>query len=124
MKIDQKQCASEAVLKQLEGLGVVLKGFRIRLRKTHTVLAQECGFSRQTLSRIEKGDPSVAIGQVARYVECVGAEGTLGRLVVSLDSGPRTRVRRTGKEIELAKQESCSEKLQPNQSSDNLTMHA
>lgn len=40
---------------------------------THADVASVAGFSRQTLSRIEKGDPSVSIGQVARYASLVGA---------------------------------------------------
>lgn len=83
----------------LVNLGTSLRSHRLAKRMTHEQVAEACGFSRQTLSRIERGDPSVAIGQVIRYAAKVGGEA-LFQLEPSQDiEVSRKRVRRTQAEM-------------------------
>jgi len=67
---------------------------------THEDVAAACGFSRQTLSRIERGDPSVAIGQVARYAELLGASKALSLKMPQKVEATQRRVRHTTRERE------------------------
>ncbi len=46
----------------METLGLRLKEARIRSRQTQDELGARIGVSRQTLARMEKGDPTVSIG--------------------------------------------------------------
>ncbi len=105
MKIDQKSRAPESVTSSLSELGAALRGHRLLKRMTHEEVAQLCGFSRQTLSRIERGDPSVAIGQVARYAELVGASKALTLKMPTKVLAAQRRVRRTAVERLPAGQE-------------------
>ena len=101
MKIDQKISSTERVVKVLESFGTALKSVRIKRRLTHEEVASACNFSRQTLSRIERGDPSVAIGQIARYAEYVGATKAFALKPVLPDVTARNRVRRTALETRI-----------------------
>lgn len=98
MKVSQKSRATETTAETLARLGLHLREFRLSKRMTHEQASQEAGFSRQTLSRIERGDPSVAIGQVMRYIELVQAQQVL-QLPAEVDlQAPRKRVRRRSTE--------------------------
>lgn len=99
MKIDQNASPPESAQTLLAALGASLRAQRLSKRLTHEDVVKVCGFSRQTLSRIEKGDASVAVGQIARYAELLGIEGSL---LVPSPAAPSvgSRVRRTRKEKE------------------------
>lgn len=73
MKIKQKTRVDEPLGEVLSTLGAALRGHRLVKRLTQEQAADQAGFSRQTLARIERGDPSVAFGQIARYAQVVGA---------------------------------------------------
>lgn len=93
MKVSQKTRVTESTVDTLARLGLHLREFRLAKRMTHEQAALEAGFSRQTLSRIERGDPSVAIGQVMRYLEVVQAQAVM-QLPKDVDlAAPRKRVR-------------------------------
>ncbi len=109
MKIDQKSKATESVVSLLGELGSALRGHRLVKRMTHEDVAQACGFSRQTLSRIERGDPSVAIGQVARYAELLGASKAFGLKMPQKVEPTQRRVRHTSRERETARKASAAE---------------
>jgi transcriptional regulator with XRE-family HTH domain len=98
MKVDQKNLTPETTFERLAKLGEALRGFRLKCRLTHEQVAESCQFSRQTLSRIERGDPSVAIGQIARYAELVGANRALSLAMPAAVGEGQRRVRRTSKE--------------------------
>lgn len=100
MKIDQKSKAPDSVVTLLSELGGALRGYRLVKRMTHEDVAAACGFSRQTLSRIERGDPSVAIGQVARYAELLGASKALSLKMPQKVEATQRRVRHTTRERE------------------------
>ncbi|MCC5612111.1 helix-turn-helix domain-containing protein [Nostoc sp. CHAB 5834] len=95
MKINQKLKTPETVAGQLVALGAALRGYRMIRRLTHEEVAEACDFSRQTLSRIERGDASVSIGQVVRYAEVVGAQKAFSLRMPSKVDESQRRVRRT-----------------------------
>lgn len=95
MKVSQKNRTPEASLSTLVNVGASLRAFRLEKRMTHEQVSQEAGFSRQTLSRIERGDPSVAIGQVIRYAALVGGESIFTPSQTLPVDPQRRRVRRT-----------------------------
>lgn len=97
MKTAQKTLTGEFVTSQLTGFGASLRNFRLNRRLTHQEAATACAFSRQTLSRIEQGDPSVAIGQIARYAHYLGADNALSVTSPQVDPAKR-RVRKTAAE--------------------------
>jgi len=84
-----------------------------RLRAAHPMrqvdAAVRAGLSRSTASRIEGGDPGVALGQILRYVHAIAPGISLGRLLseelpslTALQSRERTkRVRLTDRSKEL-----------------------
>lgn len=102
MKTDQKTLTPDDVTRKLAELGAALRAFRVNRRVRHEDAAVACSFSRQTLSRIERGDPSVAIGQIARYANFIGAGKALS-LKAPIVDGTRQRVRRTAVEQAKAK---------------------
>lgn len=98
MKIDQKSKAPDEVVTVLSSLGSALRGHRLLKRLTHEEVSLACGFSRQTLSRIERGDPSVAIGQVARYADFLKVGKALQLKMPAKVDGTQRRVRHTARE--------------------------
>jgi transcriptional regulator with XRE-family HTH domain len=90
MKVNQKSRVDSVLAQALAGIGEALRGYRLVKRLTQEQAAEQAGFSRQTLSRIERGDPSVAFGQVARYAEVVGAQRLL-TLPVPRKANPEQR---------------------------------
>ncbi len=62
MKKDQKAAATPAVERALRSLGESLRRIRQSRRLTLTAAAARAGTSASTLLRIERGDPSVAVG--------------------------------------------------------------
>jgi transcriptional regulator with XRE-family HTH domain len=60
--------------KALRALGLRLRAQRKHLRVSSTATAEAAGMSRQTLFRIEKGEPSVAIGAWLSAAAAVGLE--------------------------------------------------
>jgi transcriptional regulator with XRE-family HTH domain len=66
----------------LEGFGSNLKLARLRRKYSSEAVAQRAGISRKTLSRVEQGDPAVAIGIYARVMQVLRLEDDLGKLGV------------------------------------------
>ena len=66
----------------LEGYGGNLKLARLRRKYSAAVVAQRAGVSRTTLSKVEQGDPSVALGIYARVMQVLRLEDDLGKLAV------------------------------------------
>ncbi|WP_258180651.1 helix-turn-helix domain-containing protein [Burkholderia multivorans] len=61
-------------LKQLESLGERLRLARLRRKLTATLFAERMGVSRETLRRLEHGDPTIAIGTYLRALRVLGLE--------------------------------------------------
>jgi DNA-binding XRE family transcriptional regulator len=93
MKVDQKTRISEPLRKRLVGVGQLLRSARIGNRLTQDEAATTCNVSRQTVSRIERGDPSVAWGQVARFADAMGVADLLGGETPSDPEAAGRRVR-------------------------------
>lgn len=109
MKIDQKSALAPALRAPLKEIGARLARLRIARRVTQQIAAERAGFSRNTLSRIENGDPSVAVGQVLRYLAVLDKVKALldalqpdtDHAVRSLATRERTKRARTLSEREL-----------------------
>ena len=98
MKVDQKSRIPVALAERMSGLGGSLRGLRVHRRLTQEDVAIQGQFSRQTVARIERGDPSVAWGQVARYAELVGAPQLLSVPAPVVEESRNRRVRLTTEE--------------------------
>jgi transcriptional regulator with XRE-family HTH domain len=64
----------------LEGYGSNLKLARLRRKYSAETVAQRAGISRKTLSKVEQGDPAVALGIYARVMQVLRLEDDLQRL--------------------------------------------
>ena len=64
----------------LDGLGTLLKLARLRRKYSAEVVAQRAGVTRRTLSKVEQGDPGVALGIYARVMQVLRLENDLALL--------------------------------------------
>ena len=64
----------------LNEVGVHLKLARLRRRYSSETVAQRAGITRRTLSKVEQGDPAVALGVYARVMQVLRLEGDLAHL--------------------------------------------
>lgn len=104
MKIKQAQALPDTLAIQLREVGVRISRLRIARRVLQSEAAIRAGVSRSTAVAIEKGSPSVAIGQVIRYLDAVAPGKTLTGLLGAVDpaevslavSERRTRARTLG----------------------------
>jgi transcriptional regulator with XRE-family HTH domain len=64
----------------LEGYGNSLKLARLRRKYSAETVAQRADISRKTLSRVERGDPAVALGIYARVMQVLRLESDLAKL--------------------------------------------
>jgi transcriptional regulator with XRE-family HTH domain len=97
--------AFPSVLKQLALLGERIRLARLRRKMTADLFSERMGVSRETLRRLEKGEPSIAIGTYLRALRVLGLDrdidslaqdDELGRKLQDLDlPQPRTRKRTT-----------------------------
>lgn len=97
-----------ALQKQMAGLGDRLRTARLRRRMTGIVFAKRIGISRDTLNRLERGDPTIALGTYARALRVLGLDrdldavardDELGRKLQDLQlPQPRTRTRKRASE--------------------------
>jgi DNA-binding XRE family transcriptional regulator len=62
----------------MAGLGANIKKARLRRSYSSETLAQRAGITRKTLYRVERGDPSVALGIYARVLQTLRLENDLG----------------------------------------------
>lgn len=58
--------------KNLKNLGESLKKARLRRRLKMTTIADRAGISRETLAKIQRGDPGVGIGNYAAVIFALG----------------------------------------------------
>lgn len=89
----------------LTGLGEHVRKARLRRAYSADTVAQRAGITRKTLSRVEQGDPAVALGIYARVLQALGLENDLATLArddalgrklqdAALEARPRARRRR------------------------------
>lgn len=91
-----------ALERQMTALGGRLSLARKRRRITTIQMAERMGISRDTLNRLEKGDPNIALGTYLRALRVLGLDGdmdllaaddVLGRKLQDLELEPATRTR-------------------------------
>ncbi len=58
--------------RNLKNLGESLKKARLRRRLKMTTIADRAGISRETLAKIQRGDPGVGIGNYAAVIFALG----------------------------------------------------
>lgn len=80
MKKPQKTMVAGPLDAELAKLGDRIKRLRLARRILQQEAAIRAGIARSTASRIESGDPSVAIGQVLRYMDAIAPGKTLEQL--------------------------------------------
>jgi transcriptional regulator with XRE-family HTH domain len=68
------------VSRLLDGLGAHLKLARLRRKFSAETVAQRAGITRRTLSKVEHGDPAVALGVYARVMQVLRLEDDLALL--------------------------------------------
>ncbi|MFV3411159.1 helix-turn-helix domain-containing protein [Pseudomonas sp. NY15436] len=61
----------------LLGFGERIRLARLRRDLSMVVVADNAGISRETLNKIERGDPGVALGSYARVLEVLGLAGDI-----------------------------------------------
>jgi transcriptional regulator with XRE-family HTH domain len=64
----------------LRSYGENLKLARLRRKYSAEIVAQRAGITRKTLSGVERGDTTVAIGTYARVMQVLRLEGDLAKL--------------------------------------------
>jgi transcriptional regulator with XRE-family HTH domain len=73
----------------MDRFGEHLKLARLRRRLSAEQVAQRAAISRATLHKIEKGDPSVAMGNYFMVLNVLGLEGDIGHLAADDELGRR-----------------------------------
>lgn len=108
MKIPQQPATPAPLIAQLQALGAALARLRLARRVRQADAAVRAGIARSTASRIEGGDPAVAVGQVLRYLDAIAPGKTLAQLlgeddpaVVALAAAEQRRRARPLSEAEL-----------------------
>lgn len=66
--------------RMLRGFGGNIRQARLRRAYSAETVAQRAGITRATLSRVERGDPAVALGIYARVLQALGLEADLEHL--------------------------------------------
>lgn len=63
-----------SIEKQMQAFGQRLKAARLRRGLTTILFAERVGISRDTLNRLEKGDPTIALGTYLRALRVLGLD--------------------------------------------------
>lgn len=69
-----------SVLRQLVALGERMRLARLRRRLTAELFSERMGVSRETLRRLENGDPTIAMGTYMRALRVLGLDGDIDGL--------------------------------------------
>lgn len=85
MKIQQSNVLPARLLAESSKVGLLLARLRIARKLKQTDAALRAGLSRNTIYRLEKGEPGVALGQVLRYLEAIAPGSTLLDLLSERD---------------------------------------
>ena len=85
MKVSQSSMLSPLQLEECLRLGRLLARLRIARKVKQTDAALRSGLSRNTVYRLEKGDPGLAFGQVLRYLEAIAPGSDLLALLSEAD---------------------------------------
>jgi transcriptional regulator with XRE-family HTH domain len=81
MRVSQSNVLSQELSAQAEKIGAQLARLRIARHIPQTEAALRAGLSRNTVYRLEKGDPGVALGQILRYIDAIAPGKNLQSLL-------------------------------------------
>ena len=85
MKINQSAVLSPAQLDECARIGQLLARLRLARKVKQSDAAVRAGLSRNTVYRLEKGDPGLALGQVLRYLAAIAPGSTVLNLLSEKD---------------------------------------
>ncbi len=85
MKVAQASMLSPRQIDECKYLGTLLARLRLARRVKQSDAALRAGLSRNTVYRLEHGDPGLAMGQVLRYLEAISPGSTLLDLLSEKD---------------------------------------
>lgn len=85
MKVSQVTVLSPNLLQESADLGHRLARLRLARKIKQVDAALRAGLSRNTVYRLERGDPGVALGQVLRYLDAIAPGSTLLDLLSESD---------------------------------------
>lgn len=66
-----------AAMRRMQALGQRMKAARLRREMSTVLFAERVGISRDTLNRLEKGDPTIALGTYLRALRVLGLDKDL-----------------------------------------------
>lgn len=69
--------------RQITALGTRLRSARLRRSMTQAMLAERVGVSRQTVSKLEAGDPGTSLGTALRVLTALGLNQDLDQLAAA-----------------------------------------
>ena len=78
-----------AAARQLTALGERLRAARRRRRLTQAVVAARVGVTKQTLAKLESGNPSTSLATMLRYLQVLGLAQDIDRLASDDELGRR-----------------------------------
>jgi transcriptional regulator with XRE-family HTH domain len=109
MRVTQSAVLSPPQSEECGRIGALLARLRIARKVKQSDAALRAGLSRNTVYRLEKGDPGLAFGQILRYLEAIAPGSTLLDLLsendpalLSLSAREKTRRVRDMSATELA----------------------
>jgi transcriptional regulator with XRE-family HTH domain len=73
--------------RQLAALGARLRAARLRRRLTQAVVAARVGVSKQTLAKLEAGNPSTSLATMLRVLQVLGLGQDIDRLAADDELG-------------------------------------
>jgi len=85
MKVTQASMLSSRQIDECKHLGTLLARLRLARKIKQSDAALRAGLSRNTVYRLEHGDPGLAMGQVLRYLEAISPSSTLLDLLTEKD---------------------------------------
>lgn len=86
MKVTQSAMLSSRQREECARLGARLARLRTARKVKQADAALRAGLSRNTVYRLEKGEPGLALGQVLRYLEAIAPGSTLLDLLTETDT--------------------------------------
>lgn len=85
MRVPQAAIVKPELAEESRKLGEMITRLRLARGVKQTEAALRASLSRNTVYRLEKGDPAVAIGQILRYIDAIAPGVTLVQLVTEAD---------------------------------------
>ncbi|MCU6496726.1 helix-turn-helix domain-containing protein [Rugamonas sp. A1-17] len=86
MRITQAEALPSNLTMEAMQIGARLARLRVARNISQTEAALRAGISRNTAYRLEKGDPSIAFGQLLRFLDAIAPGKTLQSFLTEDDS--------------------------------------